>query len=115
MKDFSLLWPAGREAGSPEAGFQLAENAGRDLGLEKTMAALGLGSDRYQDVRQVLFSLCSDPATIRYRQDVIDDLLCHPALIDSLRDLLPEITTLGQYFSRRESPVSREMAGLYQV
>jgi len=38
------------------------------------------------EIRAILLHLCDDPAVIRYRQDVIDDLLTHPDLAQQLKE-----------------------------
>ncbi|MBX3064673.1 MAG: hypothetical protein KF726_16950 [Anaerolineae bacterium] len=67
----------------------------QDLGLSDLAYALTL-SPRYGSfVRRVLAALITDPATIRWRQEVLADLLAQPLLVKSIRDLLPRLADLG--------------------
>src|SRR5687768_5213562 len=83
----SLLGAAGRGDGADWA---------EDLMLEPLVRALALSGRYAGPVREVLTGLCVDPETIRYRQDVLDDLLGLPALCDRLEGLLPAVGGAAQ-------------------
>ena len=106
--DLSLLWPPG----STGATCHLDENSIRDLGLDDTIRgiACGVKQEHRESIKQILLQLCNDPAVIGYRQDVVNDLLCHPRLVAGLQELLSSIQQLSAY-----SLSSKDMLALYQV
>jgi DNA mismatch repair protein MutS len=108
LSDCSLLWPPGCE---PVACY-LEPRSQADLGMDQIAAALERGRRREQldGIRDILMQLCEDPLVIRYRQDVVADLMDHPRLVAGLEELLPRIEKLGFY-----SRPHREMIELYQV
>jgi DNA mismatch repair protein MutS len=103
---FSLLWPHG--TGPAQPGTTLDPQCVRDLELENTLAALTDGRPRQATIRKVLLNLCTDPAIIAYRQDVLDDLWHNPEFTSQLEALLPDLSTLElSHISvdRRRSPL----------
>jgi DNA mismatch repair protein MutS len=103
---FSLLWPDGTRQAQP--GTALAPQCVRDLELENTLAALTDGRPRQAAIRKVFLNLCTDPAIIAYRQDVLDDLWHNPEFTSQLEALLPDLSTLElSHISvdRRRSPL----------
>lgn len=90
----SLFWPPGSEHCTV---VRLPEHTASDLDLPTIVTALCL--DRYQvdDIRNVLTALCDDLDVIRYRQDVLQDLLEHPDFATQLANLLPAIALLDRF------------------
>src|SRR5262249_39277520 len=72
----SLLWPGGTRPA--QTGTALDPQCVRDLELENTLAALTNNRLERSSIREVFLTLCTDPAVIAYRQDILDDLWCHP-------------------------------------
>lgn len=101
----SLLWPAGDERSGGGEGWA------SDLTLEPLVRALSLGSRYATAVRGVLIGLCRDPATIAYRQDLLDDLLALPVLATSLEGLLPGLGGVAAAGTSRWA----DEAGIFQV
>ncbi len=98
----SLLWPIGSPRGS-SAGQQLPADAATDLQLTEIIRILVAGQGRpgrrdhrERLVRQTLSELCTDPAVIAYRQEVVDDFLNDPALRERLAQLLPDLEALSE-------------------
>jgi DNA mismatch repair protein MutS len=97
----SLLWPPdARQAAS--AGPRLPGDAADDLQLAGLIGALAAGEGRPSRrqhrerlVRQTLSELCTDPAVIAYRQEVVDDLLSEAPLREVLGQVLPELELLA--------------------
>jgi DNA mismatch repair protein MutS len=89
---FSLLWPEG--TGPSHAGTALDPQCVRDLELERTLAALTDGRPRRSTIGKVFLNLCTDPAVIAYRQDVLDDLWQNPEFTSQLGALLPDLSSL---------------------
>lgn len=87
----SLLRPAGTP---PRSGGRAAPNEA-DLGLAPIIRALDLDGRHGRFVAGVLAELSDDPAVIRYRQDLLDDLLRLPALAASIAAVLPQLGELS--------------------
>jgi len=66
----------------------------RDLELEATLAAFTDSRLGRSTIREVFFHLCTDPAVIAYRQDILDDMWCHPDFTAHLEALLPDLHAL---------------------
>lgn len=96
LPPISLLWPPAEDAPRALAP-RLGEQTATDLDLDTTVRALTAAHGHAREIRAILLHLCDDPAVIRYRQDVIDDLLAHPELARGLEDLLPRLAELNQY------------------
>jgi DNA mismatch repair protein MutS len=93
MPQLSLLWPAG----TPAAVWKIPAETIRDLELESVMAAL-CPHESYREVLvPIVYNLCLDPATIRYRQDVLADLQAQPKLAAVLKNLLPVLDELALF------------------
>ena len=99
---FSLLWPTGAARRHTELDAQCV----RDLELDQTLLALTRSSMERGKVREILTRICTDPAVIAYRQDVIGDLWDHAAFREGLEALLPSVGALDSYrsaFDRKRS------------
>lgn len=88
----SLLHPPGQSP--PAAGGRAAPNE-TDLGLGPIVRALDIDGRHSRAVRAVLSELNADPQVIRYRQDILDDLLRLPALAGAFEAALPRLETLA--------------------
>ena len=97
LPPISLLWPPAEDAPPRALTPRLSEQAAADLDLETTVNALSAGHGHAREIRAILLHLSDDPAVIRYRQDVIDDLLAHPELARGLDGLLPRLAELSHY------------------
>ena len=88
----SLLWPDGtRPAQTCTA---LDPQCVRDLELEGTLAAFTDSRLGRSTIREVFLHLCTDPAIITYRQDILDDVWRHPDFTAHLEALLPDLHAL---------------------
>lgn len=74
----------------------LSDLAVSDLALDRIIKGLDPDGKHEQAVRSVLTALTGDPDVIRYRQDVLADLLNDQQLSRALRDLLPQLAGLTQ-------------------
>lgn len=99
MPAISLLWPHSTPPGTPP---RLSLRTADDLGLDRLVTALTFHHEYRVRIREILLGLCADPGVIRYRQDILDDLLSHPSLAEHLNDALPKIAALDSfaYFAR---------------
>ena len=87
----SLLWPAGANARA-----DLRESRGAaDLGLDALAAALSIDMRYTTGIRNLLASLCDEPAVMRYRHAILDDLLNCPDLAAALETALPMLVQLA--------------------
>jgi hypothetical protein len=80
----------------------------RDLELEHTLAVLTDSRAGRSPVREVFLTLCTDPAVIAYRQDILDDLWRNPDFTAHLEALLPDLSALEAFqtsVDRRRSPL----------
>ncbi len=106
----SLLWPDADQR--PKTGWKLQAQCVRDLEFERILSALIQHETSSRTaILAVADQLCTDPDVIRYRQDVIEDLWHHPALVDRLETLLPDISALDAY----RSSVDRQRSTLQDV
>jgi hypothetical protein len=103
---FRLLWPDGIRPS--HAYTTLDPQCVRDLELERTFAALTGPTRSRLPIRDIYLTLCTDPAVITYRQDILEDLWRHPEFTARLEALLPDISTLDTsqtFVDRRRSPL----------
>jgi DNA mismatch repair protein MutS len=80
----------------------------RDLELDRTLTALIDSRPGRSPTREVFLTLCTDPAVIAYRQDILDDLWHNPDFTTQLEALLPDLNTLEAFqtsVDRRRSPL----------
>jgi hypothetical protein len=102
----SLLHPGDKQVSSTG----LEERSADDLDLTTTINALCDQSHQRNTVEQIIRGLCQDADTIRYRQEVLTDLLADEELCQGLEKLVPDIFSLKRYH------LPREKAGLlYEV
>ncbi len=107
---FSLLWPASYTRAASHT--PLDSNSARDLELARTIGGLTPRDEHRAAIERVLYDLCTDPAVIRYRQDILDDLLRHPDLVAHLDQLLPALDSLAHHRVRvvKDPTVLHEVA-----
>ena len=98
----SLLWPAGWPRGA-RAGLPLPGDSAADLQLTEIVRVLASGEGRASRrdhrerlVRQTLTELCTDPAVIAYRQEVVEELLHDVPLRERLALVLPDLDALAE-------------------
>ncbi|MBI5961707.1 MAG: hypothetical protein HY866_23415 [Chloroflexi bacterium] len=97
LTDFSLLWPPDPDRAASNSISRLSGSQAADLDLPALTEALSAVYGHSPRIRDILLALCSDPAVIHYRQDVLADLLAQPALAGRLADLLPHLFSLDSY------------------
>ena len=106
LLSLSLLWPGGTRPA--QAGTGLDPQCVRDLELENTLAVLTNSRLGRSSLREVFLTLCTDPAVIAYRQDILDDLWCNPDFAAHLEALMPDLSALEASplsTDRRRSPL----------
>ncbi len=85
----SLMQPVG----SPSAS-ATAVTWAQDLGLDDLIRAFNVSARHAPFIRQTLTALISDPVVIGWRQDVLNDFLHNPSLVERVNELLPRLTDL---------------------
>lgn len=108
LDHFRLLWPQGAAASSDNI---LNSQAVRDLEVEKIIAASCDQEEQREAMRQTLLTLCQDAVVIRYRQEIIADLLRNPGLAAAFKQLLSLINGL-RFFTYRPDNAK---TSLYEV
>ena len=111
----SLLWPEGKRAHTARP---LTDSAATDLSLDVIIHALDLDHRHGRAIRAVLYDLCTDPATICYRQDILADLRALPALAAALEEILPYLADLGSASAANwpgDSPLGPVVARLREL
>jgi DNA mismatch repair protein MutS len=97
LDTINLLYPPKTRASLCDAISGLSETTWHDLGFDQVVAAFTGNKDHQKDIKEIFTRVVCDPDTIRYRQDILVDLLDNPALVDRLTSLLPVIDSLTQF------------------
>ncbi|MGQ0602322.1 MAG: MutS-related protein [Anaerolineales bacterium] len=90
----SLLWPPTLARAFTSRRSRWLDGATTNLGLADLTRALSGGFAHHNFIEGLLLDLCSHADVIRYRQDVLDDLLRLPDLTAQFQTLLPELEEL---------------------
>ncbi|GEM_PF-6927105 len=85
-----LIYPKGAD----DKKAQLSESDFNELGLATVVHALNLNRNYTQEIKSIFRQLSYDPDVIRYRLDVLEDLLNHPELMRCLEVSLEVISEL---------------------
>ena len=93
--EISLLWPDSSAAAGAGNRNVLAGNAAGDLGIDTLVERLRFPAHLRVKLRELLLAPLSDAEAIRYRQDVLEDLLNNPRLVTRLEELLRKLAHLG--------------------
>jgi DNA mismatch repair ATPase MutS len=101
-RNFSLLYPPGSAMKENQADPAIDLEAQHDLGVDFITAAFTADKEKQVEIRETICLLNQDPEVIRYRQDILEDLLAHTILVERLESLFPVIDSLVQYSYRAE-------------
>ena len=112
---FDLLYPPGVIYKHQDASSGLTTSAWHDLGIEQVMAAFSGNRRHQQESKNIFNRLIHDPQVIRYRQDVIEDLLRNQTLVDKLTALLPIIDSLTDFSFHPERGLNRLHEVTYRI
>jgi len=107
----SLLWPSDVAVQEQNAGKILDTHCMKDLDMAKIVSSLSPGSRQADTIEAILLRLCTDPHTIRYRQDILDDFLTRPSLCAGFEHLFPVLDelTYGRYREDTQRPTFHEV------
>ncbi len=89
-----------------------------DLGLDLLISTLNVDGKHDRALRDILMALDTDPDTIRYRQEILDDLMRIPSLLADMEGLLPLFFDLAHYSSvtdKQALPFQRTLARLGEL
>jgi DNA mismatch repair protein MutS len=98
----SLLRPGGGDGEQPSRLRRLSDRSAADLDLGAAVRALAVDAERREEVEGILAGLCQEEDTIRYRQEVLADLLADEELAAGLQALASEMSCLKRYRQARE-------------
>ncbi|MDE2637999.1 MAG: hypothetical protein OXI30_16665 [Chloroflexota bacterium] len=90
-RSISLLW---LDAESSSAAKSSTLAAADDLRVKVIADAISPHIDYLRPIHNLLSTLLTDEATLRYRQDALEDCLANPSLSQGLRALLPQLRNL---------------------
>jgi DNA mismatch repair protein MutS len=93
----NLLFPRHRFSDSPNLFSRLDPSAWHDLGIEQVVAAFTTNKDHQKEIQQIFTCLIQEPVVLRYRLEIIDDLLRNPELVERLTALLPALDSLAHF------------------
>ncbi|MDY4971240.1 MAG: DNA mismatch repair protein [Lachnospiraceae bacterium] len=103
MQELSLLYPG---TAVPEYRI-LPENTAHDLAVDDFCSLLSEMEPERQIIRSILTQISDDPAVIRYRCDIFEDVLHFPQIREQMQKLLGRVDFLKNYGSfRREADAS---------
>jgi DNA mismatch repair ATPase MutS len=109
--NFSLLYPPGVCLDEQNPFLELDAAARQDLGIDHILSAFTANREHQKEIQKLFSRLPCDPGVISYRQDVLDDLIHNPELVERLESLFPVIDSLTRYsFIARQ-----EMSSLHEV
>lgn len=94
LNNLSLLWPDWNE--TYEISGKLCQMSMLDLGIDELVKSLSINERYNKFIKSLLVQLCDNSDVIRYRLDVIEDLLRYPSVTDTFESLLPMLTGLNE-------------------
>jgi len=105
-REFSLLTP-----GIKEYAVCLSETAANDLSLQFLIEHLSGSDTERQILKQILLKMPADCKTIRYRQEIYQDLQKYPELCETLREIFDSI----QFGSMDDTHISYSKASIWEL
>jgi hypothetical protein len=99
----SLLWPDNYDYSNISYVIAGNDNIIEDMGIENITKAMSIDKRHSLNISTLMSILTDDPAVIKYRQDIIDDLLKFPELVDGLTNMLPMLIDLDDYKTSRNA------------
>ena len=97
IEQMSLLWPEAGDKAYAQYIIDEGDNLIEDLSIEYIIKALSIDSRHKISISSLSSLITSDPKVIKYRQEIIDDLLRFPELADGLANILPMLMDLDDY------------------
>lgn len=107
---FSLIWPTGNGISRNLNFFGDSNRSINDLSIDNLTKAFSYNRVFRLDDAYLLSVLTDDNEVIRYRLDIIDDLLNEPQLVQCFEDILPmidELSNLKPSFNNMATPLQQ--------
>lgn len=95
----SLLWPDKCENSCFD---KENTNVINDLDIERIASEMSIDNYHKLSIDTLLSNFTSDPSTIQYRLDIIEDLVNNPGLEDGIKGLIPMIDELTSIIARNQ-------------
>ena len=92
MQDFSLLYPQGV---TPDCK-TLSDEAINDLSLELICEKLADDTFEHNIIKNIMIKIERNPAVIKYRTDIFDDIIHFPKLRERIKELLEQLAFLKE-------------------
>lgn len=109
-KSFNLLWPEGFQSSETPLARDLRQKLIEDLDLKNIFRIMNLNlrttSDTF-DPGDVLDKFTTESEVIKYRLEILEDILDNPDLYQTLENLLPKIEEMGRLSFSQSSNTSR--------
>lgn len=93
MKNFSLMYPEGKQP----AFKMLSSDACNDLSLDMIIEQIVESDAEMKTIKRMMMEIESDPAVIRYRCDIFEDILEFPELREKLKEMLEQLDYLKNF------------------
>ena len=84
----SLLWPSEASKEEAEKKQPLSEQSYIDIGLESIVDKFGVNVLYKRYIKSILCCMCEDTEVIKYRLDIIDDILRFPEIEEAVGGIL---------------------------
>lgn len=103
VEHISLLWPDNYDYSSVSYVITGNDNIIEDMGIENITKAMSIDKRHNINISTLMSILTDDPRVIKFRQDIIDDLLRFPELVDGFTNILPMLMDLDDYKTSRNA------------
>jgi hypothetical protein len=112
VQQLSLLWPGGADPHSDPDRDRWGEFTQADLGIETLAEYISSDQKHAKSIFSFLLALTTDSEVIRYRQEVLEDCLRLPDVLNTLEALQPalaEMVRLGGPFPAEQTPLHKTL------
>jgi hypothetical protein len=110
-KNFSLLWPEGADPHADPDRSRWGEHTQIDLGIETLAEYISADPKHAKSILSFLLALTTDSDVIRYRQELLEDCLRAPEVLNTLQTLQPALAEIGHL----GGPISADQTPLYRA
>ena len=110
----SLLWPHG----VGKRAFHADTCHVGDLSLDRIVDMISFNGRHRDSIRAIFLDLCDDPVILRYRGDILENLLASPELVAGLELALPlllDLTSYTQFKGAQDTPFHQTILRLGEL
>jgi hypothetical protein len=111
VEQLSLLWPGGVDPHTDPERERWGEFTQADLGIETLAEYISSDQKHAKSILSFLLALTTDSEVIRYRQEVLEDCLRLPDVLNTLEALQPTLAEM----SRLGGPLPAEQTPLHKT